>query len=849
MNAGEEELVDVIASRLAEIELRNFASRLGLTNHKINSIDHDLLVKSVSCIDNLSWNEDEKSSRLAVLMISIIWEYSSTDVQAALRERFILCLSRLGLSPTASMIDPGYGEDGKYSGFDNFRAELAAVALQIQYSEVIDGTEFLLTKFQKRVFSSIASSRLVGISAPTSAGKSFAIYLAIANFVRVYPGDSVVYIVPTVSLISQVTFDLRSIFMKVGIDHARVSGSPRASDGRPVVAVLTQERALTELLFKSSRAPLGMLVVDEVQNLERVGTDDELRSKILFDVLTDLSSRSSLKRIVISGPRLEGVGKLASSVFGGEACEVSANDSPVASLTYSVSTSDGKAFLRQHRDVLSKQTLQLEVLDSGISDWQGKSQYSDAFLEFLGRTVSSLGGDSQNIVFSPTTAQSAKTAVSLGQTSPVRTSAELASLSTYLARSVHPQYSLTELVKRGVAYHTGKVPPHARFCIEWAFRDGSIRNIVCTTTLMQGVNLPANIVFIRNPKLYVKGGAGSSSPMLSAYDFANLRGRAGRLMKDLVGRTVVLDEDSFAEHRDGSSDLFEEARKSLSPGYGDLFETNRSAVLAELRRPGTVVEGSAKFVATHIRQAVMRHGRAASERLSAVGIEITAAQFASVLSSIEALDVDLKICLENRYWDPFDLKLLKDNFESSGIADIPDTVWGRDLASTLKDWLDFHAIVAPYYFHRYLRSVTTDAFRFAVAKTAETWCRETPLRKIIDGRHFPAGASSEIDNQVSLINKQVVFGLPALLKPLTEIRGRGGSVLAAVEHGVFHPVSTFLMSQGLFRETTVDLRLSLLPDLGSNVSGVESETLSRIKLAQNQLDPWVGRQVSTFLNI
>lgn len=54
---------------------------------------------------------------------------------------------------------------------------------------------------------------------------------------------------------------------------------------------------------------------------------------------------------------------------------------------------------------------------------------------------------------------------------------------------------------------------------------------------MQGVNLPAKNIIIRNPNLFVR--KGESSAKLSPYEFANLRGRAGRLLTDFVGRTIV----------------------------------------------------------------------------------------------------------------------------------------------------------------------------------------------------------------------------------------------------------------------------------------------------------------------
>ena len=79
---------------------------------------------------------------------------------------------------------------------------------------------------------------------------------------------------------------------------------------------------------------------------------------------------------------------------------------------------------------------------------------------------------------------------------------------------------------------------HVRRTLEKAIVSKQINNVVCTTTLMQGVNMPAQNIIIRNPHLYLK--KTDTAAELSNYEMANLRGRAGRLLKDFIGRTYVL---------------------------------------------------------------------------------------------------------------------------------------------------------------------------------------------------------------------------------------------------------------------------------------------------------------------
>src|SRR5690606_41825818 len=65
------------------------------------------------------------------------------------------------------------------------------------------------------------------------------------------------------------------------------------------------------------------------------------------------------------------------------------------------------------------------------------------------------------------------------------------------------------------------LPAHVRHVVEICFKEGILDTLFCTTTLMQGVNLPAKNIIIWNPKV--------GDEKLSGYDYTNLRGRAGRL--------------------------------------------------------------------------------------------------------------------------------------------------------------------------------------------------------------------------------------------------------------------------------------------------------------------------------
>jgi replicative superfamily II helicase len=105
---------------------------------------------------------------------------------------------------------------------------------------------------------------------------------------------------------------------------------------------------------------------------------------------------------------------------------------------------------------------------------------------------------------------------------------ELLELADLARKSVHPRYRLAPLVERGAAFHYGNMPSLIRSEVERLFRSGKIRFLVCTSTLIEGVNLSCRTIVLRGPR------KGIGHPM-EAHDFWNLAGRAGRWGDEFQG--------------------------------------------------------------------------------------------------------------------------------------------------------------------------------------------------------------------------------------------------------------------------------------------------------------------------
>ena len=97
---------------------------------------------------------------------------------------------------------------------------------------------------------------------------------------------------------------------------------------------------------------------------------------------------------------------------------------------------------------------------------------------------------------------------------------------------------LTNCAKNGFLYHHGDLPQFVRELIETSIRNESIKLLICTNTLAEGVNLPIKTLVISTARRYSQN-TGYLEP-LEKRDLKNLIGRAGRAGKETKGIVIVV---------------------------------------------------------------------------------------------------------------------------------------------------------------------------------------------------------------------------------------------------------------------------------------------------------------------
>jgi len=840
-----------VLDRWLEIDYYYMANRLGFINTECKP-SYSLILDTIRVLDRETTSSSSPNTNAIITLVALMWEHADKSIYR-LNDVIRKILSRVGYPTSAIISDDHYDYScSQFSDTHSIVDRYTMTFLQSQYDVQIGEKRFLFTIFQKHLWDTLNQKRLVGVSAPTSAGKSYVILLSTIRKMLSGP-HNIIYIVPTLSLQNQVTEDYGKMIKTIGLSDAIVTNNLDIGDSESphTVFIWTQEKAIANLSgFAEKEMPIETtLVVDEIQNIERLSEDEDIRAKILYDTLQELRHYSNISQIVISGPRISQIDHLGKKLFGEKTYEVSSYVSPVLSLTYSIKKSGKNYYFRQYSSVVDK-PYEKRIENPDIIAGYGQSSLSTEYLEYLGEVLKTLQDD-QTIVFAPTSSAARKMATSISQKNVKNSSDFIKDLVVYYRDTVNPHYSLCETLERGIAYHHGKLPVHVRRTIEKAIKAKYISTIVCTTTLVQGMNLPAQNIIIRNPHLYTRHHSGATE--LTNYEMANLRGRAGRLLKDFVGRTIVLDESEFesAEGYDQFT-LFEDTTKEISPGYAEKFVEYQDEVL-DVVESGKHVSNEMQgygYLVTYIRQTVMRYGRSSRKRLAETGINLTPKQVAAIVLKLKDLSVPKSMCINNRYWDPV---ILDDIFKKFN-GDIPNNPTERGAKSKLSNLLLFlreNETTSDMYSRYIPAPYQRGEGRGLLCSTCIKWSSEIPLSKILSGQYYEGERGAEnIEKTIKLLQETVSFNVPMLIKPLMEMSGGNSIFISCLQTGSYKKATKKMIEIGVPRELAIKLSGNISFEEYDKIEGAYAQEIyirEKLQQLKKKLSYWEKVQLD-FIN-
>lgn len=385
-----------------------------------------------------------------------------------------------------------------------------------------------LTDFQVRLLSALRESSSVSVSAPTSAGKSFTLELELLYRLR-SPGSYVaIFLVPTRALIRQVSVDLSDLFRKHNVDASvlsSVSIPPNAKNDQPrrLVFVLTQERfaaLLGELLPEFN---IDAIIVDEAQEIGR-----DRRGITLERVVRLALRRFPGAQLFFSSP-LRSNPEYLLTVF-------SRPDLPATHFVeFQRPVTQNIVLVRPVKGTPKQADFEL-LSDAGpvsLGTHELPFEFRKRYMANLALYFTSEGDVS--IVYCNQPSEAEKAASELSDLSSESDDGELKEFGDFLRQEVHHHYRLGSMVRKGIAFHYANIPQIVRWKIEELAKARKLRFVCCTSTLLQGVNLPAKNIFLENPKTG-RGGAGKIRPG----DFWNLVGRAGRMSQEFSGNVFCV---------------------------------------------------------------------------------------------------------------------------------------------------------------------------------------------------------------------------------------------------------------------------------------------------------------------
>ncbi|MCM2318386.1 MAG: DEAD/DEAH box helicase [Pseudomonas sp.] len=430
----------------------------------------------------------------------------------------------------------------------------------------VGGHLIALTDYQKRVWDLLEQGNDLAISAPTSAGKSFLVIENLARRIEQPGRYFCVYIAPTRALLAEVLAKVKTRLER--FPEIRVSETPTFEAVEKQVLVLTQERF--QMLLAATAEGFDMIIVDEAQNLS-----DGPRGIILQEAIEQAFQRRIQPHVVMLAPGADGFKKAIESFGLPSVDEVSTSLSPVLQNRISVSS------------VPNENRLEFRLLGLNKSQLIGSMTLAKAFNANAARLASvalHFGAEGGSLLYAKSPSEAAELAKTLhrglkNQHGERQVNPELAE---FIREHIHPEYNLITLVEQGVAFHYGQMPALLRDAIEVAFKQQSLKFLVCTTTLFQGINLPARNVFINTPKR-----GRHENTMLNPALLWNFAGRAGRMTEDIVGNVFLIDYESWDEQVMDDPVPFK-----IEPSLGKTITEHSTSVLHVLR--GNPPPGSAR---------------------------------------------------------------------------------------------------------------------------------------------------------------------------------------------------------------------------------------------------------------
>lgn len=510
-----------------------------------NSSEHQLELNKKEFLDLLkysdilSYSKSPRTRNLSYRIVSLLSEQEShTEIYKIFSTAI---LSKLGNFPALSLLS------AKNLLSKQLPIDREIEKINKELIQRVPNSDKTFTDSQYEVFRSLIENNHFSFSGPTSLGKSFIFKHFISYLIDQDSScGNIVILVPTRALITQVSNELKKDYERHSqyavVSYPTLSPIIRKTKEK-FIFVFTPERLLS-YLSDSSNPKVDYLFIDEAHKM-LIGTDT--RSPLYYHAIVQAKRKSV--RLFFASPNVPNP-EIFLEIFEISADEkLNIQESPVTQNLYYV-------------DLVEKKTLMIyEKEEITIENTLDKNGLNSLLL--------SLGKSQKNIIYCNTVNDTIQDALDFSKNLPdIAEDGDINSLIKLIKEQLHKDYYLINCLKKGVAFHFGKLPQNIRERVEKLFAEGKIDYIFCTSTLLEGVNLPAKNIFILSNAI--------STTKFTDIDFWNLAGRAGRLTKELSGNIICVRAENKKNRWDKESDRRLLREKTISKKISPIDKTKRS---------------------------------------------------------------------------------------------------------------------------------------------------------------------------------------------------------------------------------------------------------------------------------
>ena len=434
-----------------------------------------------------------------------------------------------------------------------------------------------LTPVQASVRRAVNNNKVISISAPTSAGKSY----SIRDFIAENDGDAVV-VVPSRALIAEYINTMRqkfkgdkNVMISSFVDNVFKSRNLRR------IFILTPERA-RDLFLANLNLDIKVFFFDEAQ------VSEENERGIIFDVIVRrVKQHFNTAKLIFAHPFVENPdAQLKKHNF-------SEQDGFSRSYTHGAV---GKVFIYQHKN--KKFYYFSPFLDRG-HQIKKCVEHDQKFSDFaFDGTHSVLVYVSKASIYNGKYIEPFRKYIDNFEEIDSVEAEEIINTIEHLLGADNDEHNseLVLLLRKGIVIHHGSVPLEVRFLVEDLIRQGHAKICFATSTLAQGVNMPFDIVWLNNMNIIGENEQGKS------LSFKNLIGRAGRLsntpefdfgyvftknpqlLSKRVNEKFLLEEMSIIDTPDVINDP--DTSELLNSIKENTFDDDKQAPLTKIERLG-----------------------------------------------------------------------------------------------------------------------------------------------------------------------------------------------------------------------------------------------------------------------